>query len=94
MMLTYRWPGNIRQLKNIVEQIAIFDAGNEVDRENLLTYIPENETVYTPALCSDHTSSDHSYAKERELLFNMIFRMQREIDRLRTIVDEKKQTTE
>ncbi|MBD5192074.1 MAG: sigma-54-dependent Fis family transcriptional regulator [Bacteroidales bacterium] len=89
MMLTYRWPGNIRQLKNIVEQIAIFDAGNEVDRENLLTYIPENETVYTPALCNDHTSSDHSYAKERELLFNMIFRMQREIDRLRTIVDEK-----
>lgn len=91
LMLAYRWPGNIRQLKNIVEQIAIFDAGNEVTREQLLGYIPENETVYTPALCSDHaaSSSDHSYGKEREMLFSMIFRMQREIDRLRSIVDEK-----
>lgn len=90
MMLAYRWPGNIRQLKNIVEQIAIFDAGNEVSREQLLTYIPENETVYTPTLCGSASGgTDHSYAKERELLFNMIFRMQREIDRLRTIVDEK-----
>lgn len=88
LMLSYRWPGNIRQLKNIVEQVAIFHAGSEISREQLTAYIPEKDTVYTPARCADN-SSDHSYEKERELLFNMIFRMQREIDRLRTIVDEK-----
>ena len=90
LLLSYRWPGNIRQLKNIVEQVAIFEAGNEVDREVLLNYIPEQETVYTPALCgSPSSTSDHSYGQERELLFNMIFRMQREIDRLREIVDDR-----
>ncbi|MDE6266778.1 MAG: sigma-54 dependent transcriptional regulator [Muribaculaceae bacterium] len=90
-MLTYRWPGNIRQLKNIVEQIAIFHAGSEITREQLLGYMPEKGTVYTPALCTDssHSATDHSYSKERELLFNMIFRMQREIDRLRELVEEK-----
>ncbi|MCM1518210.1 MAG: sigma-54 dependent transcriptional regulator [Pseudoflavonifractor sp.] len=84
LLLSYRWPGNVRQLKNVVEQAALFDAGNEIDASTLQNYIPRNATVYTPAVTAEHT---HTYAAERELLFNMIFRMQHEIDALRKQVE-------
>ena len=81
LMLHYRWPGNVRQLKNIVEQIALFDAGQNITDETLRTYLPAGSGIYTPALSS--AAGTHSYEREREVLFNMMFRMQREIDRLR-----------
>ncbi len=80
----YRWPGNVRQLKNVIEQISLFEAGNEITESSIEQYIPHNATIYTPTVASDAT---HSYAKERELLFNMIFRMQHEIDALRGTVE-------
>lgn len=79
-MLRYRWPGNVRQLKNVVEQMALFHAGEEITAQMLAAYLPEKAMVYSPALQQPQT---HSYDKEREILFNMIFRMQREIDGLR-----------
>lgn len=78
-LLHFQWPGNVRQLKNVVEQIALFEAGNDVDDSIISAYLPENATVYTPALKSE----THNYSQEREMLFNMIFRLQREIEDLR-----------
>jgi len=83
-MLRYRWPGNVRQLKNVVEQLALFLAGSKVDADELMPYIPDAGVGYTPAVASH---SSHSYDQERELLFNMIFRMQSEIDRLHQRLD-------
>lgn len=80
-MLHYRWPGNVRQLKNVVEQLALFHAGEQIDREMLKPYLPGNVETHAPCRPSDTRS--HSYETERELLFNMIFRMQSEIERLR-----------
>ena len=93
-LLSYRWPGNVRQLKNIVDQLTVFNAGEVIDRETLMRYIPENSTVYTPTLHNESPSNEHSYARERELLFNLIFRMQHEIDELRAIVDKTKKEEE
>jgi len=42
LMLTYNWPGNVRQLKNVVEQLALFEAGQEVSREEMLELLPTN----------------------------------------------------
>ncbi len=84
LLLQYRWPGNVRQLKNVIEQISLFEAGNEIDDATLEAYIPQNATVYTPTVTSEPS---HSYNQEREILFNMIFRMQREIDNLRHAID-------
>lgn len=84
LLLNYRWPGNVRQLKNVIEQAALFDAGAEIDATALQAYIPHNGTVYTPVVTTDRS---HTYASERELLFNMIFRMQNEIDALRKQVE-------
>ncbi len=82
-LLHYRWPGNVRQLKNIVEQLALFNSGEEIPSDVVRSYLPDHAMVYTPTVTSASTHS-HSYEQEREILFNMIFRLQREIDELRS----------
>ncbi len=86
MIMQYRWPGNVRQLKNVIEQIALFEAGSEVTANEIEQYIPQDATIYTPTISTQGRQSIHSYDDEREMLFNMIFRLQREIETLKTIV--------
>lgn len=86
LLMAYRWPGNVRQLKNVVEQLSLFEAGNEVTAETIENYIPTNATVYTPAV-TQKAESPHTYAAEREILFNMIFRLQHEIEDLKSAFD-------
>lgn len=90
LLRTYRWPGNVRQLKNIVEQLALFEAAQTVDRDCLQQYLPQ--MVYSPTVASAHSAggSDHEYAREREALFNMIFALRSEIDELRNRLDNSK----
>lgn len=82
LMLHYHWPGNVRQLKNVVEQMALFEAGNTVTSDILMHHLPQAGADYIPALSSER--SLHSYGNERELLFNMIFRLQRELDSVKS----------
>lgn len=81
----YRWPGNVRQLKNVVEQICLFEAGNRVDESVIENYLPDNGMVYSPVTARGE--SRHNYEDEREVLFNMVFRLQRELDSLRGVVE-------
>lgn len=90
LLTTYRWPGNVRQLKNVIEQIALFEAGNTVSDHIVRQYIPADATVYSPTVLphtTDEPSGGHSYESERELLFSMLFRLQREIESLRRRLD-------
>ena len=75
-MLLYRWPGNVRQLKNIVEQLALFNAGSEIERMTLLELLPID---YSDSAALVSTRSVHNYEAEREMLFQMIYSLQREI---------------
>lgn len=86
LMSSYRWPGNVRQLKNVVEQLALFHAGGEIGAHELEPYLPQNAVIYSPVPASTGAGA-HSYDHERELLFNMLFRMQREIDELQNRLD-------
>lgn len=86
----YRWPGNVRQLKNVVEQMALFEAGNEVSREIVERYLPANATIYSPAVIP---GNEHSYAREREMLFGLIFRLQSRIDDLNARLDGESQVS-
>ena len=88
-LLHYRWPGNVRQLKNIIEQVALFEAGQEISAQNLRGYMPDAPATFIPSTI-DHDNA-HTYASERELLFNMIFSMRNEIDSLRQIVESCEQ---
>ena len=82
----YSWPGNVRQLKNVIEQIALFESGKEIDSEIISNYLPANATIYAPALSA---SRSRSYDSEREMIFNMIFRLQGQIDELKERLGEK-----
>lgn len=82
----YRWPGNVRQLKNVVDQMALFEAGSVVVADALRAYLPQINTEYAPVPASEAARS-HSYEREREMLFNMIFRLQKEISDLRATLN-------
>ncbi len=83
VMRHYRWPGNVRQLKNVVEQLALFEAGKEVTPHTLEQYLPSISTSYMPAVGVE----SHSYQREREMLFGMIFNLQSRIDELQSRLD-------
>ena len=88
MLLHYGWPGNVRQLKNVVEQIALFQAGNEINADMLAPYLPDMVDTFTP-VASPAAGGSGAYDRERDILFNMIFRLQREIDDLRSLADSR-----
>lgn len=77
----YRWPGNVRQLKNVIEQIALFEAGRTISASDIMSYLPEGMNSFVPTVSP--SASMHSYEREREMLFNMIFKLQHEIEELR-----------
>lgn len=88
-MLRFRWPGNVRQLKNVVEQLALFEGGTTVDEDILKHYLPQVSVSYAPAVTSDMPNL-HTYEREREMLFSLIFRLQNELSQLRTEIREKR----
>ena len=88
-LLHYRWPGNVRQLKNVVEQTALFEAGHTVSGEVLASYLPAVTTTYMPAAQCAETAGATSYAREREMLFNMIFSLRSKIDELTARLDRE-----
>lgn len=83
-MLLYRWPGNVRQLKNVVEQLALFNAGEEIDRHTLLSLLPMD---YSDNASLVPTSSDHKYEAEREMLWQLIYGLRTEIQELNRKVE-------
>lgn len=84
---SFRWPGNVRQLKNIIEQICLFDAGKTVGVEELKNYIPDTGVDYTPAVAQEHVP--YAYEKEREVIFKMIFEMKKELTELRAAFEHR-----
>lgn len=89
MMALYRWPGNVRQLKNIVEQLALFDAGREVKAEDVSQLLPlrhdDNASLVT-------RKGEHSYEAEREMLWQMVLALRSEIALLREQIRPSGQT--
>lgn len=89
LLLHYNWPGNVRQLKNVIEQLSLFQAGNEVNADILSPYLPDMVDNFAPVAAN--TVASGAYDRERDMLFNLIFRLQREIDELRSRLDNSQQ---
>jgi DNA-binding NtrC family response regulator len=83
LMLTYNWPGNVRQLKNVVEQLALFEAGQEVSREEMLELLPTNGFSTSAIIKKPET---HNYETEREVLWQLILSMKSEIQKLHDMI--------
>jgi transcriptional regulator with PAS, ATPase and Fis domain len=83
MLLKYSFPGNVRQLKNIVEQISIIEQERVINSTILANYIPENEINTLPVLKSSHHSLSGDMTFERELIFKFLAEMQKDITELK-----------
>ncbi|MEG0795777.1 MAG: sigma-54 dependent transcriptional regulator [Odoribacter sp.] len=81
----FRWPGNIRQLKNVTEQISIIEQERSVDVLTLRKYIPDNDPML-PTLTSNHDKGDTSFASEREILYKILFDMKKDMNDLKRLV--------
>ena len=88
-MMLYRWPGNVRQLKNIVEQLALFEAGTEVNRRTLIEALPLDYSGASSLVAKPHETS---YENEREMLWQLVYAMRNDIAELRSRLDGKKPT--
>lgn len=84
-LMLYRWPGNVRQLKNIVEQLALFSAGKEISREEVLDLLPVSHDSLTTPVERRHTPD---YESEREMLWQLMMSMKSELEALRRRVDK------
>lgn len=84
ILLKYRFPGNIRQLKNLVDQISVLSPEQkEITADILRSYLPQEKTL--PALYSSGSPQDIS---EREILYKVLFDMRKDVNELKRIVLE------
>lgn len=86
-LLVYNWPGNVRQLKNVVEQLALFHAGNVVTRREVIELLPLSATPE-----SSLSQAGHSYESEREFLWQSILSLRAELSDLRRELIKEEQT--
>ncbi|PXX96955.1 sigma-54-dependent Fis family transcriptional regulator [Marinifilum breve] len=86
MLKSYRWPGNIRQLKNITEQISIIEKERQINAENLQTYLPRSDEQMLPALYTEHKKQEQSFSSEREILYQVLFDMKKDMSDLKKLV--------
>jgi transcriptional regulator with PAS, ATPase and Fis domain len=84
MFENYRWDGNIRQLKNVTEQISIIETERIITPEILKNYLPEQTAL--PAIFKDESKADS--ISERDILYKVLFDMKKDITELRKTVDE------
>lgn len=84
MLESYDWPGNIRQLKNITEQISVIEHNRNVTRETLQKYLPEYYSVKLPAVINHEDQK--SFASEREILYKILFDMKNDMNDLKKLV--------
>ena len=83
-LLAYPWPGNVRQLKNITEQISIIETNREISAAILQNYLPAQNTQRLPALMG--TRESKSFESEREILYSVLFDMRQEVAELKKMV--------
>ena len=83
MLLRYRFPGNIRQLKNLVEQISVLEIDRTITQEKLVQYLPQAQPAL-PALYQP-THADEGL-HEREILYHILFDMRRDINELKGLI--------
>ncbi len=81
ILLQYKWPGNVRQLKNITEQMSVLSEKREIDAETLLHFIPRDQD--STQLSTIPSSGSHSYESEREILYKILYELRGNVSDLR-----------
>ena len=89
LLVAYSWPGNIRQLKNITEQISIIETNRDITPEILRNYLPPQQSSRLPALLGVKPAGNgKSFESEREILYQVLFDMRRDVTELKKLVHD------
>lgn len=83
MLMRYKWPGNVRQLKNITEQISILSTDRNITPNILAQFIPQDQESTQLATIAPKANSDHSFESEREILYKILFELRGNVNDLR-----------
>ena len=81
-IMGYSWPGNIRQLKNIAEQVSILELNRDVNGDVISHYLPKEQKNNLPMFAGQHADKK-SFESEREILYSVLFDMRRDITELK-----------
>ena len=88
VLMHYSWPGNIRQLRNVAENMSVTAEEREITAEVLRQYIPE-ERPHNQLVVSDPQVKEHSFENEREILYQILFDLRRDVSELKKTVNEQ-----
>lgn len=88
LLTGYYWNGNVRQLKNITEQISVIEQQREISARILHQYLPKNEMERLPALLQSKLSDPKSFNSEREILYQILFDMRKDVTELKKLVND------
>lgn len=83
MLMRYKWPGNVRQLKNITEQISILSTDRTITPEILARFIPQDQESTQLATITTKANTDHSFESEHEILYKILFELRGNVNDLR-----------
>lgn len=87
MIKAYSWPGNVRQLKNIAENMSVTAEAREITPEILRTYLPE-EQKHNQLAVVEKKRAERSFENEREILYQILFDLRRDVTELKKVVNE------
>ena len=87
VLMKYKWPGNVRQLKNITEQISILSPKRDITAEIMRQFIPENIESTQLTTIGSQKESDHSFESEREILYKILFDLRNNVHELKQELD-------
>lgn len=82
-LVSHSWPGNIRQMRNLTEQISVIEQSREIDRERLMHYLPREGSRLPAVISKDESATDMN---EREILYKVLFDMKNDMTQLKALV--------
>ena len=90
ILKNYNWNGNIRQLKNITEQLSVLEKERAINGEMISSYLPDPKNNL-PALISEN-KSENDFSSEREILYKILFDMKRDLNELKKLTSNIKKS--
>jgi DNA-binding NtrC family response regulator len=89
VLVNYRWPGNIRELKNMAEQISVLAPHKMVNGDELRYFIPNHTQENMPMITGNHSSNGNTdFASERDILYKLFFDMKKDVNDLKKMFFE------
>ena len=94
VLKAYAWPGNVRQLKNVAETLSVTTDEREITGDMLREFLPRVEASHTQLTTNEDNNNGKSrYEQEREIIFKILFALQRDVEQLKEIVNGKSETS-